>query len=100
MIAHLVTVKKVRDVNILTLSFYILIFNTQIEVEEQVPEPTAAMPMMSAATTGGWEDPTEVNWGEEEEEEKDEQPIAPEPKEVIFKCTALYSYTVSARIES
>uniref|UniRef100_A0A1B0G7J7 FCH and double SH3 domains protein 2 n=1 Tax=Glossina morsitans morsitans TaxID=37546 RepID=A0A1B0G7J7_GLOMM len=67
--------------------------DSEEEVEEQVPEPTAAMPMMSAATTGGWEDPTEVNWGEEEEEEKDEQPIAPEPKEVIFKCTALYSYT-------
>lgn len=51
------------------------------------------MPMMSANT--GWEDPTEVNWGgEEEEDEHIEEPIVPEPKEAIFKCTALYSYTV------
>lgn len=48
--------------------------------------------MMSANT--GWEDPTEVKWDEEEEEEEKEEPIVPEPKEAIFKCTALYSYTV------
>ncbi|XP_028900236.1 protein nervous wreck isoform X10 [Zeugodacus cucurbitae] len=59
------------------------------DVEERVPEPIAAAPMMAAST--GWDDPTEVNWGAEEEE-KDE-PIVPEPKEAIFKCTALYSYT-------
>lgn len=59
-------------------------------MEERVPEPIAAAPMMAATT--GWDDPTEVNWGAEEEE-KDE-PIVPEPKEAIFKCTALYSYTV------
>ncbi|XP_014098423.2 protein nervous wreck isoform X2 [Bactrocera oleae] len=59
------------------------------DVEERVPEPIAAAPMMAATT--GWDDPTEVNWGAEEEE-KDE-PIVPEPKEAIFKCTALYSYT-------
>ncbi|XP_067644294.1 protein nervous wreck isoform X7 [Eurosta solidaginis] len=59
------------------------------DTEERVPAPVAAVPMMS--TTGGWDDPTEVNWGGEEDE-KDE-PIVPEPKEAIFKCTALYSYT-------
>ncbi|XP_017843504.2 LOW QUALITY PROTEIN: protein nervous wreck [Drosophila busckii] len=52
----------------------------------------AAVPMMAASSAGGWDDPTEVNWGAEEEEDKDE-PIVPEPKEAIFKCTALYSYT-------
>lgn len=54
------------------------------------------MPMMSSNT--GWDDPTEVNWDneqEEEEAEEKEEPIVPEPKEAIFKCTALYSYTVS-----
>lgn len=54
------------------------------------------MPMMSANT--GWDDPTEVNWDndqEEEEAEDKDEPIVPEPKEAIFKCTALYSYTVS-----
>ncbi|XP_037940718.1 protein nervous wreck isoform X4 [Teleopsis dalmanni] len=60
------------------------------EPEERVPEPISSVPMMAANT--GWDDPTEVNWGNEEEEEK-EEPIVPEPKEAIFKCTALYSYT-------
>lgn len=51
--------------------------------------------MMSSNT--GWDDPTEVNWDNEpEEEEEKEEPIVPEPKEAIFKCTALYSYTVSS----
>lgn len=53
---------------------------------------------MMAANTG-WEDPTEINWGIEEEpereKEEEEQSFIPEPKEAIFKCTALYSYTVS-----
>ncbi|XP_073839991.1 FCH and double SH3 domains nervous wreck isoform X24 [Musca autumnalis] len=61
------------------------------ETEEHIPEPTTQIPAMSAST--GWEDPTEVNWGGEEEEEEPEEPIVPEPKEAIFKCTALYSYT-------
>lgn len=47
----------------------------------------------------GWDDPTEVNWdNDQEEEEEKEEPIVPEPKEAIFKCTALYSYTVSSFI--
>lgn len=40
----------------------------------------------------GWDDPTQVNWGEPE-------PAQPEPTEApappLYKCTALYSYTVS-----
>ncbi|XP_020816729.1 F-BAR and double SH3 domains protein 2 isoform X8 [Drosophila serrata] len=52
----------------------------------------AASSAAMATGGGGWDDPTEVNWGAEEEEDKDE-PIVPEPKEAIFKCTALYSYT-------
>ncbi|XP_033241320.1 protein nervous wreck isoform X3 [Drosophila pseudoobscura] len=52
--------------------------------------PTSAM--AASGRAGAWDDPTEVNWGGEEEEDKDE-PIVPEPKEAIFKCTALYSYT-------
>ncbi|XP_016958553.1 protein nervous wreck isoform X9 [Drosophila biarmipes] len=53
----------------------------------------AASSSMMASSAGGWDDPTEVNWGAGEEEEDKEEPIVPEPKEAIFKCTALYSYT-------
>ncbi|XP_022122353.2 protein nervous wreck isoform X2 [Pieris rapae] len=44
--------------------------------------------------TAGWDDPTQVNWGETETEtvapaaEPAEAPVAP-----LYKCTALYSYT-------
>ncbi|CAK1588499.1 unnamed protein product [Parnassius mnemosyne] len=43
--------------------------------------------------TVGWDDPTQVNWGESEPEattapETTEPPAAP-----LYKCTALYSYT-------
>ncbi|CAH4038563.1 unnamed protein product [Pieris brassicae] len=44
--------------------------------------------------TAGWDDPTQVNWGETEAEttapatEPAEAPVAP-----LYKCTALYSYT-------
>ncbi|XP_017028481.1 protein nervous wreck isoform X9 [Drosophila kikkawai] len=73
------------------------------EPEERPSASAAAASSSSAAAAaassaamatggGGWDDPTEVNWGAEEEEDKDE-PIVPEPKEAIFKCTALYSYT-------
>ncbi|KAM8710123.1 hypothetical protein ACLKA7_016852 [Drosophila subpalustris] len=61
--------------------------------ERERVQPSAAAPVSTMAASGGaggWDDPTEVNW--EEEEDKDE-PIVPEPKEAIFKCTALYSYT-------
>jgi len=54
----------------------------------------AASSSVMASSAGGWDDPTEVNWGAGEEEEDKDEPIVPEPKEAIFKCTALYSYTV------
>lgn len=60
--------------------------------ERERAQPTAAAPVQMSS---GWDDPTEVNW-DEAEDDKDE-PIVPEPKEAIFKCTALYSYTVSGR---
>ncbi|XP_037718161.1 protein nervous wreck isoform X6 [Drosophila subpulchrella] len=53
----------------------------------------AASSSIMASSAGGWDDPTEVNWGAGEEEEDKDEPIVPEPKEAIFKCTALYSYT-------
>jgi len=42
--------------------------------------------------TAGWDDPTQVDWGHEEEVETTEAPQTTGP---IFKCTALYSYTVA-----
>lgn len=85
-----------------------------IETEEQIVEPASAVNMttantsaiglttgaasgeVSAITSTGWDDPTQVNWGEEDaEEDKEEESLVPEQKEAIFKCTALYSYTVS-----
>nr|XP_032291427.1 protein nervous wreck isoform X4 [Drosophila virilis] len=61
--------------------------------EQEKAQSSSAAPaqMLNAGSAGGWDDPTEVNW-EEAEDDKDE-PIVPEPKEAIFKCTALYSYT-------
>lgn len=47
--------------------------------------------------TVGWDDPTQVNWDEPEPE-----PVASEtttteaPAAPLYKCTALYSYTVSS----
>jgi len=51
--------------------------------------------------TAGWDDPTAVNW---DNEEKDEQEMTHETPEMpsnqpIYKCTALYSYTVSDSVE-
>lgn len=66
------------------------------ERERAAPTSSAPVAMMAASGgggVGGWDDPTEVNWDNEEEDKDD--PIVPEPKEAIFKCTALYSYTVS-----
>ena len=71
------------------------------DTEEQVPEPQVKVVPMMASNTGWEQDPIEVNWGieEEPEREEEEQNIVPEPKEAIFKCTALYSYTVSICVE-
>ncbi|XP_064541815.1 protein nervous wreck isoform X2 [Drosophila montana] len=61
--------------------------------EQERAQPSVAAPAqkLNAGNAGGWDDPTEVNW-EEADDDKDD-PIVPEPKEAIFKCTALYSYT-------
>ncbi|XP_017089544.1 protein nervous wreck isoform X8 [Drosophila bipectinata] len=75
-------------------------FSDSDDEPEERPAAAAASSSAAAAAAstssmmggGGWDDPTEVNWGGEEEDDKDE-PIVPEPKEAIFKCTALYSYT-------
>ncbi|XP_037905426.1 protein nervous wreck isoform X2 [Hermetia illucens] len=40
--------------------------------------------------TAGWEDPTEVDWSTEDTTVPE---AAPAPKDPIFKCTAIYSYT-------
>lgn len=47
--------------------------------------------------TSTWDDPTEVNWGQDEPAE-DTSSIVPPQKECLFKCTALYSYTVSMNL--
>lgn len=44
--------------------------------------------------TVGWDDPTQVNWGESEAESTPPQTAEP-PAPSLYKCTALYSYTVS-----
>jgi len=48
--------------------------------------------------TAGWDDPTQVNWEENRDtEEKTMYPqtASEEPEGPVYKCTALYSYTVS-----
>lgn len=46
--------------------------------------------------TVGWDDPTTVDWDNEEKEEQTEIRETSEmpPTQQIYKCTALYSYTV------
>lgn len=46
--------------------------------------------------TAGWDDPTSVDWdNEDKDEESGEMHEAQAPiSEPIYKCTALYSYTV------
>lgn len=48
--------------------------------------------------TAGWDDPTQVNW--EDTRDPEDKTINPqsapeEPEGPVYKCTALYSYTVS-----
>ncbi|XP_043679826.1 protein nervous wreck isoform X2 [Vespula pensylvanica] len=42
--------------------------------------------------TAGWDDPTSVDWSNEEKDEQVETQ-EPAPVQQIYKCTALYSYT-------
>lgn len=46
--------------------------------------------------TAGWDDPTSVEWGNEEKDEQEMTHEIPEmpSNQPIYKCTALYSYTV------
>lgn len=46
--------------------------------------------------TAGWDDPTAVDWDNEEKDDQDathEIPEMPSSNQPIYKCTALYSYT-------
>lgn len=45
--------------------------------------------------TVGWDDPTQVNWGETETVAPAGQEAVEQPAPPLYKCTALYSYTVS-----
>lgn len=45
--------------------------------------------------TVGWDDPTQVNWGESETVVAPSQDTVEQPAPPLYKCTALYSYTVS-----
>ncbi|XP_014612779.1 PREDICTED: F-BAR and double SH3 domains protein 2 isoform X2 [Polistes canadensis] len=43
--------------------------------------------------TAGWDDPTAVDWANEEKDEQVETQEPSAPVQQIYKCTALYSYT-------
>ncbi|XP_026326395.1 F-BAR and double SH3 domains protein 2 isoform X2 [Hyposmocoma kahamanoa] len=43
--------------------------------------------------TVGWDDPTQVNWGEAEPAAPAGQETVDQPAPPLYKCTALYSYT-------
>lgn len=48
--------------------------------------------------TAGWDDPTQVNWEENrdtEDKTMSQQAAPEEPEGPVYKCTALYNYTVS-----
>jgi hypothetical protein len=47
--------------------------------------------------TAGWDDPTQVDWGPQDGEEPAALP--PEHTGPVYKCIALYSYTVSRNID-
>lgn len=74
------------SISIYSLVYYI--FLALVEKERQRIEQL----------TAGWDDPTQVNWEDaHDNEDKNMYPqSAPEELEgPIYKCTALYSYTVS-----
>jgi len=51
--------------------------------------------------TAGWDDPTAVDWDNEEKDEQEMTHKIPEmpSNQPIYKCTALYSYTVSDSVK-
>lgn len=50
--------------------------------------------------TAGWDDPTQVDWGAMDSSAGIETTAAPLPTGPTYKCTALYSYTVSVLVIS
>lgn len=47
--------------------------------------------------TAGWDDPSSIDWEGEKSEGHDVEPTTEVPSaEPIYKCTALYTYTVRA----
>lgn len=73
-------------------ALYLFLFNYQIlAVLEQERQRIEQL-------TAGWDDPTQVDWGAEEEamgKTEDYQLSSSPPSGPLLKCTALYSYTVS-----
>lgn len=49
--------------------------------------------------TAGWDDPTAVDWDNEEKDEVRDTSDIPS-SQPIYKCTALYSYTVSCATQN
>lgn len=53
--------------------------------------------------TAGWDDPTQVNWEDTRDPEDktiNSQSVPEEPEGPVYKCTALYSYTVSLNVST
>jgi hypothetical protein len=73
--------------------------SSEFEEDDDIEPERLAMEQMSSAA---WDDPTQIDWGHEKEEPavaaSSVQPTAAAPAtsaSQTFKCTALYSYTVS-----
>ncbi|CAH2103644.1 unnamed protein product [Euphydryas editha] len=62
------------------------------EQDEDVDAALEEDRMRIEQLTVGWDDPTQVNWGEPEAESTPPQTAEP-PAPSLYKCTALYSYT-------
>ncbi|XP_046977219.1 protein nervous wreck isoform X2 [Vanessa cardui] len=62
------------------------------EQDEDVDAALEEERMRIEQLTVGWDDPTQVNWGEPEAESTPPQTAEP-PAPSLYKCTALYSYT-------
>lgn len=48
--------------------------------------------------TAGWDDPTQVDWGAMDSSVGADTSVPPVSTGPTYKCTALYSYTVSSNI--
>ncbi|XP_041986298.1 protein nervous wreck isoform X2 [Aricia agestis] len=63
------------------------------EHDEEVDAELEEERMRIEQLTVGWDDPTEVNWGEAESEPAAQVETTEPPAAPLYKCTALYSYT-------